>query len=644
MRVEERKLDVTTTLEGERVGMSIDQGALAHIMSVLTDLYSDPEMAVIREYSTNALDAHVEAGLDRPIEVTTPTPLAPFFRVRDYGLGLNADDIRDIYSLYGASTKRESDDVVGMLGLGCKSALTYTDQFTLTGIKDGVCTQVSVSRDEDGGGSMTIVAQHKTDEPSGVEIIVPAMKYNQFENKAVQFFRFWTPGTVLVNGKEPTRIDGFWIADDIVLTEDVDSDLVVMGNVAYPVDHSYTNGGYRGYRRWNSVAFVNIGDVHFTPSREALQMTGKTKQTIDRISERIKRESEVAIQKQIDDVTSYSEALRLYYQIASLDLVDNNKFIFRGEPIPTHFTKRDNDPQFVIVKAKKYYREKGWSKITAVATNWNVIWLVGYDGHDFSPHKRKKLERWMEEKGLTDFDGQFVLTARLPKTPWLDKKDKVFKWEEVAAQKIVREVKRGDGRPSGSYEGYIGRPDYHRVIQAADIDTAKPLFFITKDQSYHNLRSFVLDHHADATLVILGRNRINKFQRDFPTAQNAVEWCRETAAKWFKKLSQKDKLALAVHEHGDRRTLALFEADRINDPDLREAVRIANSKPTKLIEKFELYGSWVAYQHMEWKNPLDQYALLTDLSYYRYNKGTMDHVYIYVNAVYSQSQSEVARV
>src|SRR5262245_34262870 len=114
MKPTERVLDVDSTLAGENVRMGIDTSALQHIISVLTDLYSDPELAVIREYSTNALDAHRDAGNPLPIEVTLPTPLAPLFKVRDYGDGLDAEDIRNIYSRYGTSTKRDSNDVVGM--------------------------------------------------------------------------------------------------------------------------------------------------------------------------------------------------------------------------------------------------------------------------------------------------------------------------------------------------------------------------------------------------------------------------------------------------------------------------------------------------------------------------------------------------
>jgi sensor histidine kinase regulating citrate/malate metabolism len=104
----------TGELGGVKHAMSFDENSVAHLMSVLTDLYSDPELAVIREYSTNALDSHIAAGVDRPIEITLPNGLSPFFKIRDYGTGMDASDIETIYSKYGASTKRESDTQVGM--------------------------------------------------------------------------------------------------------------------------------------------------------------------------------------------------------------------------------------------------------------------------------------------------------------------------------------------------------------------------------------------------------------------------------------------------------------------------------------------------------------------------------------------------
>ena len=167
------RFDVTSNITGQKVAMSFDENSLVHIMSVLTDLYSDPMMAIIREYSTNAFDAHIAAGVDLPIEVYTPSDFSQFIRIKDYGIGLSLTDIEEIYSKYGASTKRETNDMVGMLGLGCKSALTYTNQFTLVSVKNGIKIQTLISRDENGSGSITIVNESLTDEPNGTEVVVP---------------------------------------------------------------------------------------------------------------------------------------------------------------------------------------------------------------------------------------------------------------------------------------------------------------------------------------------------------------------------------------------------------------------------------------------------------------------------------------
>jgi hypothetical protein len=70
MLADKSDLQIESTVSGNRVAMTLDETALVHIMSVLTNLYSDPEKAIIREYATNAWDAHIEAGILRPIEIT----------------------------------------------------------------------------------------------------------------------------------------------------------------------------------------------------------------------------------------------------------------------------------------------------------------------------------------------------------------------------------------------------------------------------------------------------------------------------------------------------------------------------------------------------------------------------------------------
>ena len=108
---------VTSGIQGA-VSFGIKNEGLAHIFNVLRNqLYSDKILAVLREYSCNAVDAHVEAGCpDKPIKVTLPNRMNLNLQIRDYGLGLSEQDIQDIYAYYGESTKRNSNSLIGQLG------------------------------------------------------------------------------------------------------------------------------------------------------------------------------------------------------------------------------------------------------------------------------------------------------------------------------------------------------------------------------------------------------------------------------------------------------------------------------------------------------------------------------------------------
>jgi len=635
LKVIERVLDVTSNLEGEKIDMSIDQSALHFIMSVLTDLYSDPEMAIIREYSTNAFDAHIEDAVSRPIEVTTPSPLSPYFRVRDYGLGLDDDDIREVYSLYGASTKRGSDDVVGMLGLGCKSALTYTDQFTLSGIKDGLCTQVAISRDEDGSGSMTVVDQYPTDEPSGVEIVIPAKQGNRIEEKAKNFFRFWKPGTVLLDGKEPKLIQGMKISDDLLLTNEVDQSYVVMGNVPYPAP--VLDEGRR-WTEWPTVAFVEIGTVQFTPSRESLQMTALTKATLATVKERVKTEKEAAYLKLLDACATPQEALALSLNSGYIGVAV--KAEYKGQEIPGSVSAPLRE-KFIVAPAVKRYRQKGWSTDRVIANNtWpKTIWLTDFDGEDFSAHKRKKLDQWASKNDLGSFEYYVLLKdAQIPSTvtEWIDP-SMVYSWNDPKAEKIKVERNAQGTRVSGSYKAYVNG-QYVYSLLAADIDTSKPIFYADRFFMAKN-HGLIRNKYSEYTMVILGRNRINKFKRDFPSAKELHEACMELASKWVEKLTETQKLMLHLRTLSSTDKLKKFDESLVDDPDFKVAIAASKMKDAKLFEEYQRYGTLAQLTKVDWKNPLNKYPLLTNLpGYVIMNADMKSHTYLYVNAVYAAEQ------
>jgi hypothetical protein len=676
LRVEKRVLDVDSTLTGEKVVMTIDEGALVHIMSVLTDLYSDPVLAVIREYSTNAFDAHVEAGQTRPIEITTPTSLSPFFRVKDFGNGLDADDIRDIYSRYGTSTKRESNDVVGMLGLGCKSALTYTDQFTLTGIKNGKATQVSVSRDEDNGSSMTIVAEYETDESSGVEVIVPTKinTYSDFERKCMEFFSFWTEGTVLINNAKPARVgwddnSGLWLSDKMFISPNLRRSYIVMGNVPYPVPADLGSlRGSNGHHWHQFVAFVDIGEVQFTPSREALQMTKKTKENIEQLREKIAAERDKVFIKMIKEAPDRFGAVVIFHKALKMGL-GVTEVRYKGEIVPiniAHPTRIEKDSYGHDMKVRDpllllssrasngyyYSRGDGCDKIDTIASiNANsYLWFTGYTSKNVTPYRRKKLYQWIEKNNIdVSMLKGIILVDSLPMPKWIDKK-MVRAWAGPDTEKIERTNPNGlrsDGRPSGSYDGYV-KGKSKRGIPAAEIDTTNEIFWVhSRDADWH-LQKYFSETLSKSTLIFLEKNRIVKFERDFPTAKNASQYIKDTAKAWKDSLTDDDIMLLHM-SYNDSYTLRLlkgFDYTKIDDPELARMIKVANSGMSdSLMIASSLFNRYVKTPSpKKYVSPFKAYPLLTTTRYYdSLDQESEKHLYIYLNAVYRDKVESKAK-
>ena len=103
----------------ESIGMSLDLDSAQVLMQMLSkNLYSDPIGSTIREWASNALDSHRRAGVDTPIIVSfkASTQHNYEFCVEDFGIGLDDDDVRNIISKYGKSTKRLSANELGMMG------------------------------------------------------------------------------------------------------------------------------------------------------------------------------------------------------------------------------------------------------------------------------------------------------------------------------------------------------------------------------------------------------------------------------------------------------------------------------------------------------------------------------------------------
>lgn len=103
----------------ESIGMSLDLDSAQILMQMLSkNLYSDSIGSTIRECASNALDSHRRVGIDKPIIVSFKCNSGDNyeFSVEDFGIGLDADDVKNIISKYGKSTKRNSNTELGMMG------------------------------------------------------------------------------------------------------------------------------------------------------------------------------------------------------------------------------------------------------------------------------------------------------------------------------------------------------------------------------------------------------------------------------------------------------------------------------------------------------------------------------------------------
>ena len=176
-QVNNMEKEVLLAAKAEKVEMTLNtDSALASglLIQRLTELYEDPVEATVRETVSNAIDAVVkECSGDKPtVKIYSPTTLNPILIIKDNGVGMTYNDLKEIYSKYGASTKIDDLDQIGAYGLGAKAPLAYGNEFTVTSIKDGQKTTIIVAREEM-TNFIKIVDSVITDEPSGTTVSIP---------------------------------------------------------------------------------------------------------------------------------------------------------------------------------------------------------------------------------------------------------------------------------------------------------------------------------------------------------------------------------------------------------------------------------------------------------------------------------------
>ena len=302
-------------------------------------LYSDKIKAIVRELSCNAHDSHVAAGkADTPIEVKLPTHLDHTFYVKDFGLGLSHEGVTQLYTTYFESTKTDSDDYIGQLGLGSKSPFSYAATFTVESRFNGKKRVYTCFKNEQGMPAISMMGEENTNEINGVTVSLAVKRedVDKFSEAARKVFMYFNPKPVI---KGHTNWAPYKIAHTIAGTNwkiretdyyaRMEKAYVVQGFVAYPVDTNILaergmSPAAKKLANTNLDLYVDIGKVEVAASREALSYDVRTIQNLIDVLEAAAKEMRVSFQKEFDGCKTQWEVAQLYGKFS-----DSGSYEFR---------------------------------------------------------------------------------------------------------------------------------------------------------------------------------------------------------------------------------------------------------------------------------------------------------------------------
>jgi len=310
MQVTQFRAEVYAEGFSEQRAFSIDASGKA-FKGLIDGIYSRKIEAIIRELSTNAFDAQIDAAYIGPFETHLPTVLSPVFWVRDFGTGMSHEQVMTRYTRLFNSTKdgstaadykastpdgitREANKQVGQLGLGSKVFFSYTDACTLTVWQDGVKRVYSVFMGGDGVPQVALAGAIESDEPVGVkvEFAVKNKDLLEFGKAAARVYKGFPyvpigvgPHTLSELSVEPLMIGTGWKAYPEDYLPDVPY-YAKQGCVLYPIDlaqldstavededgNMVMSARFERYKTTQSTIIMDfpIGSINFDLSRERL--------------------------------------------------------------------------------------------------------------------------------------------------------------------------------------------------------------------------------------------------------------------------------------------------------------------------------------------------------------------------------------
>ncbi len=300
LQTERREVETSGVMSSHK--FTIEAGGKA--FGVFIDkMYSDKPQSITREIWSNAYDAHRMAGkLHVPFEVTFPSWHDSNFRCRDFGPGMSHEFMTGDYTVAFHSTKEDTNEAVGFLGIGRLSPFSYVESYSVVTFDGTTARHYSVFLDEDGVPDIAPMSEVKSDEPSGTQVSFPVARedVSQF-TKAANRVSLAFDVKPKVNGEDYTWpvLDEVFSGDGYMCFRDPQENsgleyrtsYVKMGCVLYPIDANKFDTDVTQLLGQKLILDMNIGDVSNAASRETLSY-GRRDPTVASISAKVKKVSE----------------------------------------------------------------------------------------------------------------------------------------------------------------------------------------------------------------------------------------------------------------------------------------------------------------------------------------------------------------
>ena len=161
---------------GGTLDFEVDATNPAIITKIVSDMYPNIIQTLMTEYVQNALDSHRLAKSTRKIDITLPhTSNRFYYEVRDYGVGMTPEEIKNVFRFIFRSTKRDSDSLAGGFGLGKMVFGPYAGMMHVN-LFSGTQVDEYVLHMDPSQAKIVHVASRPSDQPKGVGIRIPTNK------------------------------------------------------------------------------------------------------------------------------------------------------------------------------------------------------------------------------------------------------------------------------------------------------------------------------------------------------------------------------------------------------------------------------------------------------------------------------------